>query len=417
VRKVPEGTRIAIFGLSNRLYLLQGVTTDPAVLHAAVQMFMAKAPVMPQLRGRYTLAAMDELARYLSELPGRKNLIWFAGSFNRGIASDGDRADRFGSLANFADDAKQTANLLTRSRVAVYPIDARGLFSNPDMSAAVALPPGAQHLGPSAWQLSDGKFLGQRAVEKIQMNMLAERTGGKAFYDTNDLKDALQQAIHNGSNYYTLTYAPTDRKWDGRYRSVRVKLEQSDVDLSYRRGYFAYDPSAPRAHEGKSQPMSVMHSAMMFGGPDPTQILFTVKIEPAAKSENKLPPSNQPNVKKMKPPYRRYTVFYDVNLRTVAFKTLQGGIHQGSLEFEVSLYSPDGELMNAIGELVRVKVPAATYESRQQSGWKFQQAIDAPAKSECFLRIGVHDVSNDRVGAVEVPLAAIHLMSAADGGT
>jgi VWFA-related protein len=417
VKKVPEGTRIAIFGLSNRLYLLQGVTTDPALVKAAMQMFMAEAPVMPQLRGWYTLTAIDELARYLSDLPGRKNLIWFAGSFNLGIVSDGDRADRFGSLANFADDAKQTANLLTRSRVAVYPIDARGLFSNPDMNAGVALPPGAQALGPSAWQISDGKFLGQRADEKIRMNTLAERTGGKAFYDTNGLKDALQQAINNGSNYYTLAYAPTDLKWDGRYRSVRVKLEQSDMDLSYRRGYFAYDPSVPRAHEGKSEPMSVMHSAMLLGGPSLTQILFTVKIEPAAKSENKLPPTNQPNVKKMKPPYRRYTVSYDVNLRTVAFKTIQDGIHQGYLEFEISLFSPDGELMNAIGELVKVKVPAATYESRQQSGWKFQQNIDAPAKSECFLRVGVHDVSNDRVGAVEVPLAAIQPMSAADGGT
>src|SRR5271155_197839 len=119
----------------------------------------------------------------------------------------------------------------------------------------------------------------------------------------------------------------------------------------------------------------------------------------------------------MKPPYRRYTVSYDVNLRTVALKTIQDGIHQGSLEFEILLYSSDGELMNAIGELVRVKVPAATYESRQQTGWKFQQNIDAPAKSECFLRIGVHDVSSDRVGALEVPLAAIQAVSAADGGT
>jgi VWFA-related protein len=417
VKKVPEGTRIAIFGLSNRLYLLQGVTTDPALVKAGAQMFTAKAPVMPQLRGWYTLAAIDELARYLSGLPGRKNLIWFAGSFNLGIVSDGDRADRFGSPANFADDAKQTANLLTRSRVAVYPIDARGLFSNPDMSAGVALPPGAQTLGPRAWQISDGKFLGQRADQKITMNSLAERTGGKAFYDTNSLREALQQAINNGSNYYTLAYAPTDRKWDGRYRSVRVKLDQPDVDLSYRRGYFAYDPSAPRAHDGKSQPMSVMHTAMLLGGPDPTQILFTVKIEPAAKSENNLPPTNQPNVKKMKPPYRRYAVFYDVDLRTVAFKTVQDGVHQGYLEFDVSLYSPDGELMNAIGEMVRVKVPAANYESRQQSGWRFQQNIDAPVKSESFLRIGVHDVSNDRVGALEVPLAAIHQRSAAHGGT
>ena len=50
VKKVPQGTRIAILGLSNRLYILQDFTTDQAVLKAAVQMFMAqKAPVPPAL--------------------------------------------------------------------------------------------------------------------------------------------------------------------------------------------------------------------------------------------------------------------------------------------------------------------------------------------------------------------------------
>jgi hypothetical protein len=63
--------------------------------------------------------------------------------------------------------------------------------------------------------------------------------------------------------------------------------------------------------------------------------------------------------------------------------------------------------MNAIKEMVRAKVPAAEYESRQQSGWNFHQNIDTPAKSEYFLRIGVRDIGSDRVGAVEVPLAAI----------
>jgi VWFA-related protein len=415
VKKVPQGTRIAILGLSNRLYILQGFTTDPAVVKAAAQRFMAeKAPVPPQPRGRYTLAAIDDLARYLSGLPGRKNLIWFAGSFYLGIMPDGDRANRFGSLANFADDAKQTANLLTRSRVAVYPIDARGLFSNPDMSAEVGVPPGG--MGPFGLLNSVGSFLGQRADEKITMNMLAERTGGKAFYDTNGLKEAVQQAINDGSNYYTLAYVPTNRKWDCRYRSVRVKLDQSGVDLFYRQGYFAYDPNA-RTHGAQTLPMSVMDSAMLPGGPDPTQILFTVKIVPAAGTENKLPPTNQPNVKKMKPPYRHYNVWYDTDLRNVALTATPDGIHHGSIEFEILLYNSNGELMNAIREIGKAKLPAARYESLLQSGLKFHQNIDAPAKGEYFLRIGVRDVGSDRVGAVEVPLAAIQPVSAADGGT
>jgi VWFA-related protein len=125
VKKAPQGARIAIFGLSNRLYLLQGFTTDPAILKADLEMFRAeKVAVPPPLRGPYTLAAIENLARYLSDLPGRKNLIWFAGSFPR-VIPDSDQENGFGLMANFAHDMKWIANLLMRSQVAVYPVDAR----------------------------------------------------------------------------------------------------------------------------------------------------------------------------------------------------------------------------------------------------------------------------------------------------
>ena len=249
------------------------------------------------------------------------------------------------------------------------------------------------------------------------MNVLAEETGGMAFYDTNGLKEAVQEAINDGSNYYTLAYVPNDRRWDGRYRDVRVTLDQSGVELFYRKGYFAYDPDAPRAHEGQALPMSVMDSAMLLGGPNPTQIPFMVKIVPAAGTENTLPPSNQPNVKKMKPPYRHYTVWYGANLKSLTFTVTPDGTHHGSLEFAALLYSPDGELMNATREMMKVDLPAARYEMALRRGLEFRQNIDAPAKSEYFLRIGVHDVPSDRVGAVEVPLAAIPPAPPAAGGS
>jgi VWFA-related protein len=411
VKKVPDGTCIAIFGLTNRLYILQDLTTDPAVLKADLQMFRVEKVSLPlTLRSPYTRAAIQDLARYLSGLPGRKNLIWFSGSFNFGIMRELNREDRLGAAADFADDVKWTANLLTRSRVAVYPIDARGLFSNPDMSAALAHPPGGETLTertPGEFQQSEARFLDQRAGDKFGMQTLAEETGGKAFYDTNGLKEALQKAINHGSNSSRLTYAPTDRRWDGRYRSVRVKLDQPGMDLFYRQGYFAYDPNDSRAHREKAPPMSVMDSAMQFGGPRPTQIQFMAKVVRAAGTENRLPPTNQPNVKKMRPPYRRYTVWYGPDLENVAFTATPDGVHHGSLEFEVLLYNPDGELMNAVKEMVKAKLSAARYESKLQGGLQFHQNIDAPAKGEYFLRIGVRDIGSDRVGAVEVPLAAI----------
>jgi len=41
------------------------------------------------------------------------------------------------------------------------------------------------------------------------MEAIAEQTGGKAFYNTNDLAAAAEEVIDLGSNFYTVTYTPT----------------------------------------------------------------------------------------------------------------------------------------------------------------------------------------------------------------
>ncbi len=82
----------------------------------------------PQLRARYTLDAHNLLARDLSNLPGRKNLIWFSGSFPISILPDPSLKDPFAVMASSEDEFKETVDLLVLSQVAVYPIDARGLM-------------------------------------------------------------------------------------------------------------------------------------------------------------------------------------------------------------------------------------------------------------------------------------------------
>jgi hypothetical protein len=159
--------------------------------------------------------------------------------------------------------------------------------------------------------------------------------------------------------------------------------------------------------------MSAMHTAMLRGGPDPTEILFKVKIVPAAGSEQELPPANQlMGKKKMKPPYRHYTILYVADFRHVAFTTTPDGNYHGSVEFTTLVYSPEGEAMNVTSNKVNVNLPAAKYDSVMRSGVTLHQQIGAPAKGEYFLRIGLHDMNSDRVGALEVPLTAIQLAPA-----
>ena len=61
-----------------------------------------------------------------------------------------------------------------------------------------------------------------RSDKIMAMEQLAADTGGKAFYNTNDLNAAMMHAIENGSHYYTLVYTPTNKKMDGSYRRIKL---------------------------------------------------------------------------------------------------------------------------------------------------------------------------------------------------
>ena len=75
------------------------------------------------------------------------------------------------------------------------------------------------------------------------MKAVAEETGGKVYINQNEVQQGVALALADYPASYTLGYYPDDKKWDGKYRSIKVKTQRDGVELRYRRGYFAIDPS------------------------------------------------------------------------------------------------------------------------------------------------------------------------------
>jgi hypothetical protein len=143
------------------------------------------------------------------------------------------------------------------------------------------------------------------------METIAEETGGRAFYSTNALSDAVKDAVGNGSHYYTVAYSPTNDKADGKFRRIQVSLANSTYKLSYRRGYFADRPSyEATSQEGTDDPLVPL---IGLGMPDFDQILFKVQLVP----KNPQPPASARragNNTKLKAPFTRYDVNFAVAL-------------------------------------------------------------------------------------------------------
>ena len=450
---LAPGTRIAIFALGNRLQLLQGFTDDPAVLRDAIEhknvpqasallsqrtsddpsnpaddnilaMMMNRTPygvaatsALQNIAAReaaasgrertiYTLQAMNQLARYLSVLPGHKNLIWFSGSFPLNILPNDQLSDPYALVNDFRDAVRQTADIMARGRIAVYPVDARGLMPDSSMNMAKygmnrylethnrdAEEAAAKHL------TSD-----QIYAEKDTMDMMAANTGGKAFYNTNGLKDATEKIFRYGESYYTIAYSPADPRFDGKYRRIVIRsYQRDDLHITYRLGYFADDPDVLPSGK-KVLPLTAMQTAMLHGVPNAIQVRFDTAVIPGEKPVDKLTPGGNPDARIMKPPYMSYTVQFIIDIRSVQFTIDANKVHHGSLELVSFVYDRDGNPANSTISKVKLDLPDERFAQVTEQGVLTRQQIEAPASGEYFLRAGICDESNDHVGALEVPL-------------
>jgi VWFA-related protein len=471
------GAPMAIFGLTTKLMLLQSFTSDPELLKAAINnkniknsplidrvsggnttMFSDQATdfaaIIPgasgssnapldtpagfqerivkdiqqfesqqtsfqlQLRAKYTLDAINQLARYLEGIPGRKNLIWFSGSFPLNILPDGTVDDPFMSVASSEDEYRETTNLLTRAQVAVYPIDVRGALTTPDMDVSQSA--GIYVEDPTRFAADQLKFHQETALENLTMIRMAEDSGGHAFINDNDLTNAVNKAIAAGSHYYTLTYSPSDTNWNGNFRKIQVKLQQSGATLAYRRGYYANDPNAPAtpsrfANKNKKDSATAaprtdpMRVAMMRGAPDPTEITLKARVLPAStEPETELAKDNILNPSSdVKGPYRRYAIDIAADPSSINIQRAPDGNYHALLQFLTYVYDQDGNLLNVENNAVRANYSPTVYRQILRTGIPYHEEISVPLKGDYALRIGVHDLATNHIGALEVPVDSV----------
>ena len=286
---IPEGTPIAVYGLTHDLRMIQGFTSDPAVL----QKVLTKAGPSTQfawsdasaalpsgdpekasevqdrflgnVRVEETLTAFDELAHYLSAVPGRKSLVWFSGAFPITIGAPTALDD----FQDYSDEIRETDNLLTRARVAVYPVDARGIMTLPTSHESGSM----QNLIRDAVG-NDIEIPGQWARQHYTMTQIADDTGGKAFYDTNAVGKSAAQVIADSSGYYSLSYVPASPRRDAGFRKVEVQLKDEHYDLAYRRGYFG--SGGPNSHHAPD--LSAMTATMLHGAPQLPAVTFEMQV-------------------------------------------------------------------------------------------------------------------------------------------
>jgi VWFA-related protein len=407
----PED-RVAIYTLGRQLRVLHDFTRDASSLLRALSHYKgyngpevaASQPDDPdtgsdafnaflsnadELTAQYaqidrairTADALEAIAGHVAAIPGRKSLIWFSGGFpfTMGyggipvLGRDAALQDR-----NFMDEVQRAARALNDANVAVYPVDAKGLLAPASASATTRVPRGGVPGRRAPSNLPIQRTDEQSAIDT--MNELAGRTGGRAFYHTNDFAGAIRRAIDDSRVIYTLAYTPAHNEWNGKFRQIKVESRRSGVQLRHRSGYFAL-PDEPLDATQRDQ----MLVQAQWSPLDATGIRFTVHTASGSLDG--------------KPAVVLTLIVDPADLRF----TEQAGRHSVDLLLGTAQHAENSRVVQGEKSAITLRLKDETYQKILANGLKVTSStVLDPAATR--LRIVLLDTGSGRMGSVNVPL-------------
>lgn len=256
---------------------------------------------------------------------------------------------------------------LDEAQVSVYPVDVAGLTT---LGAENATSPAA---------LRNRSWLHGSSVETL--NQVAEMTGGKAFYNTNDLANSFKRAAEDSSSYYMLGYYLDAKNNNAGWRQLKVHVDRKDVEVRARKGFFVTNATL-HAELSKNSDLSYALSTPIEG----TGVPITVEWAGVAGDGEK----------------KRADYVAHMPPNSLAFDP--AGQNRLNFDFVAVAYK-DREAKPAATSVMNYArtVPEAQLASLKTRGIDFRNALElAPGKY--LVRFVVRDNVTGKLGSLTAPL-------------
>jgi len=296
-------------------------------------------------RAQRTLTALEVIAHHLEGLPGRKNLVWLSGRFPFTFypRRQTDLTQEVGLTTLLW--MERVGHLLTANNIAIYPVDVRG--------------PGTT---------DDDAYL------QGVMRTIAEMTGGRGYYGTNSVGEAIGRAVADTQLTYSLGFYPSQAGENGSFRTLDVEVvDREDASVQHRPGYFAFqDPDSA----------TLPGLAEMLASPlDATSIGLVGRAGAAPDGEEGY----------------RLLVLIDMNDLTLV---QTDGRRVGTLDFAAFFESAeDGSVAVLPSETLPVNLTEEGYQNALDTGFLFQKPISTDGQAG-RLRVVVRDRATGAAGSM-----------------
>jgi len=373
----PPNQPTAIYALGNKLWLLHDFTTDHQALKEVIRKFKGQGSQMVtgedaeghkrkstfQTAGAdhvwTTLDAFKAIARIMGVYKGRKNLIWVSESFVVDTMPDIQTARGPLFMTEYSRQVEEMSDALMEAQIAIYPIDPAGLTGE-------------------AFRPILSNFSSHSSLREM-----AAKTGGKAFMNRNDLDVGIRDSIDDGSSYYTTSYHPTNKTWDGKLRKIEVKSTRPGVTLRYREGYYAVDPSILPGNQKQAKQTSMdFAEALDPDMPPSTGVLFQAQVvPPSEKTQNKV------------------LVNFALDPHMITFQKQPDGKQHAEVSCVAWAFPVKGKPLGSGGGTVKANVDDATLNKIMQSAFPCRQSLTLePGNYE--LTLGVIDQLTRKMGTL-----------------
>lgn len=310
-----------------------------------------------------TMKAFLAIAWSLSGIPGRKSLIWATGGFPFVMDSPASvPGDQQSLLYERAMEALKDA------QVSIYPVDVRGLVSaGGDVNYA----------GDTSTNNVQGRSWLQNSTLDT-LKTFAEMTGGRAYYNSNDLASGFKRAADDASSYYLLGYYMNTHDAKPGWRKLQVEVQRKDIEIRARTGFFVTNATVDPDLTHKADVGFALASPF-----DSTGIPVSVKWQGISVDGAK---------KK---------VAFAIHLPAVGVID-EADKNRFDVDF-VAQASAKGNPVSSAGQTTKGTVPAANLAKIKADGIFYQNALELPPGSY-DVRFVVRDNLSGRIGSVTAPL-------------
>ncbi|HEV2688001.1 MAG TPA: VWA domain-containing protein, partial [Bryobacteraceae bacterium] len=221
------------------------------------------------------------------------------------------------------------------------------------------------------------------------MKHLAGLTGGRAFYNSMDIKGAVRSAMDDSSVTYTLGFHPDPDTLDDKFHQIKVQVNRPGVEVRYRQGYFALKDDLHSDQQRRQELADALWSPL-----DATAIPLIMRLEPVDQPE---------------PGLLRAYLAADIHSLTIE---QQGNGHWlGSVDVLLIQQDKTSKTLDSSLQTLDLDLDKSNYEAVLKTGVPLGKYL-RPKPGLTTVRAIVMDRPTGKIGSLIVPLSQVHQSAA-----